>query len=402
MRLRSIAWAGLVGLTVAALLHSGALLFATLAASALAALVVTTRRHMFAAFAFERTLSRHVVSWGSELEITMSVTNAKLLPLIWLHVRDEWPAGVEPLGFGLRRVSHHGTQTFIQTVSVRWYERLRRHYRVRCTQRGLHRFGPVELEAGDPFGIAGVTRTLEAHQEVAVLPRVLDVPGFDLLTGHPLVEETVAHSLARDPTALRGIRPYRPGDAMRAVNWRATARWGELHTNEFDPASLAAVRLLLDVGGPHNTWQAIDPERMELLCVVAASLAGVFAAHGFGVGLASNARLTRDWRAVDIEPAEGALPQVLETLARVIPFTARDVGPVLAAELADENSRADCVVVTAALRADLRGRVAQLRAMRPTMVVHVGRPTDDEASLVDLVVPDDFDWRTSDALPLVR
>ena len=156
MRLRSIAWAGLAGVTAAALLHSGALVFAALAATALAALVVSTRRHMFTAFAFERTLSRRVVSWGSELEITMSVTNAKLLPLIWMRVRDEWPAGLEPLGFTLRPVSHHGTQAFIQTVSVRWYERLRRRYRVRCTQRGLHRFGPVELEAGDPFGVAGV------------------------------------------------------------------------------------------------------------------------------------------------------------------------------------------------------------------------------------------------------
>ncbi len=187
MRLRSIAWAALAGLVAAALLRSEALVFATLAASALAAVVVTTRRQMFSAFAFERTLSRRIVSWGSELEITMSVTNAKLLPLIWMRVRDQWPAGLEPLGFALRPVSHHGTQTFVQTVSVRWYERLRRHYRVRCTQRGLHRFGPVELEAGDPFGIAGVGRTLEAREDLAVLPRVLEVPGFDLLTGHPLV-----------------------------------------------------------------------------------------------------------------------------------------------------------------------------------------------------------------------
>ncbi len=141
---------------------------------------------------------------------------------------------------------------------------------------------------------------------------------------------------------------------MRAINWRATARFGALHTNEFDPSSLAAVRLVLDVGGARNAWQAIDPDRMELLCVVVASLAVAFAAHGFGVGLASNAWLTRDWRAVDIEPAEGALPQVLETLARVIAFTARDFGPVLDAEVADESSTADCVVVTAALRSDLR------------------------------------------------
>jgi len=401
VRLRSIAWAGLAGLVVAALLRSGALGFAALAASALAALVVTTRRRVFTAFTFERTLSRRVVPWGSELEVTMSVTNAKLLPLVWMRVRDEWPAGLEPVGFALGPVNHRGTRSFIQTISVRWYERLRRHYRVRCVARGLHRFGPVELEAGDPFGIAGVSRTLEARQEVAVLPRVLDVPGFDLLTGRPLVEETVARSLACDPTALRGTRPYRPGDSLRAINWRATARWGALHTNELDPAALAAVRLLLDVSALHAVWEGIDPDRMELLCVVAASLAAAFAAHGFGVGMTANARLARDWRTVDIEPAEGALPEVLETLARVLPYPGRGLGALLAAELADESGGADCVLVTAALRPGVRGHLARLREARPTTVVYVGRPTEDEAPLVDIVVPGDFDWRTRDALPLL-
>ena len=62
MRLRSIMWAGLAGLAVAALLHSTALVFASLAATALAALVVTTRRQVFTAVTFERTLSRRIVS----------------------------------------------------------------------------------------------------------------------------------------------------------------------------------------------------------------------------------------------------------------------------------------------------------------------------------------------------
>jgi hypothetical protein len=117
--------------------------------------------------------------------------------------------------------------------------------------------------------------------------------------------------------------------------------------------------------------------------------------------MASNASLTREWRAVDMEPAQGALPEVLETLARLRPYTVRDFGAVLAAELADESSRADCVVVTATLRAGVRDRLAELRAERPTMVVYVGLPTEDEAPLVDSVVPRDFDWRSSDALPLL-
>jgi len=92
---------------------------------------------------------------------------------------------------------------------------------------------------------------------------------------------------------------------------------------------------------------------------------------------------------------------VLETLARLRPYTVRDFGDVLAAEQAYDTSRAACVVVAATLRPGVRGQLAQLRAERPTRVVYVGRPKEDEATLVDIAVPADFEWRSSDALPLL-
>lgn len=400
MRLRDIFWACLAGLAVSSVAHSAALAFATLTAAVVAAVIVTARRHLFVAVTFDRTLSRRVVSWGADLEITTSVANDKLLPLLWLRVHDQWPAGLEPQGFGLRSLTFLGRQEVSQTVSVRWYERLRRRHRVRCVQRGLHRLGPVELEAGDPFGVTSVHRTLEAEEEFAVLPKVLHAPGPELLRGRPLAEETVERSLAHDPTALRGIRPYRSGDPLRTVNWRATARTGALHTNEFDPASVAAVRLLLDAGSGYRPWESVRPETMELLCVTVASLAAAFDARGYAVGLASNACLTNEWRTPDLEPAHGGMYDVLEALARLRPATARDSRSLLAAELADETGTAECVLVTAALPAAVRDLVARLRAERTTVVVFVGRPEETELSLVDHVVPADFEWRTSDELPL--
>jgi uncharacterized protein (DUF58 family) len=400
VRLRSVLWACLAGLAGAAVLRSPALAFATLAASAIAALVIAARRRLFRSVSFERSVSRRVVPWGGELEIALSVTNDKLLPLVWLQIRDRWPSGVVAEGFGLRKILALDRQELVETVSVRWYERLRRRYRVRCEARGVHRFGPAEVQAGDPFGIAGVSTSWQDHRDVVVLPRVLDVSVAGLLLGRPLVEEEAVRSLAVDPTALRGTRPYRPGDPMHAVNWRATARTGELHTDEYDPASLASVRLLLDVGSLYRAWEGIEPELMELLCVVVASLASAYAERGYAVGFASNAADAGEAWVVDLEPATGALPEVLEAVARLRPFSFRDYGSVLRDELEDEGAGAECVVVTARLRPEVRDILALLREDRPTTVVFVGRPRDDERPYVDLVVPADMDWRTADALAL--
>ena len=66
---------------------------------------------------------------------------------------------------------------------------------------------------------------------------------------------------------------------------------------------------------------------------------------------------------------------------------------MLRAELEDETASAECVVITARLRPEVRSTIAQLRQDRPTTVVFVGLPDDDEAPWVDLVVPAGTDWR---------
>ena len=139
---------------------------------------------------------------------------------------------------------------------------------------------------------------------------------------------------------------------------------------------------------------------MELLCVVAASLAAAYAERGYAVGFASNAADAGEAWVVDLEPATGALPEVLEAIARLRPFSLRDYGSVLRDELEDDGAGAECVVVTARLRPAVRDVLALLREDRPTTVVFVGRPRDDEMPCVDLVVPGDTDWRTADALAL--
>ena len=123
MRLRSVLWACLAGLAGSAILRSPALAFATLAAPAIAALVIAARRRLFRGVSFERSVSRRVVPWGGDVEVALSVTNDKLLPLVWLQIRDQWPSGVVAEGFSLRKILVLDRQELVQTVSVRWYER---------------------------------------------------------------------------------------------------------------------------------------------------------------------------------------------------------------------------------------------------------------------------------------
>ncbi len=419
MRLRAIIAAGLVGLAAAAAVSSRPLVFAAAAVILLALAAGYARRHLFDRLEYRRVLSKRVVTWGGEVEVATEVINRKWLPVVWVHVRDEWPTLVEPLWPSARRAAS-GALALDQTFSVRWYERVRRRHRGRCMTRGVHSFGPAALDAADPFGLAGGELHDARTDKLLVLPKVLAVPDVELLFGRPLVGAPVRRSLAHDPTSLVGVRPYRPGDPVRAVNWRATARHGELYSNDWEPTTVAQVLIILDARSFEHIWQGMSAETTELLCVVCASLASDLQERGFGVGLVSNARQSGDWRQVEVEPGTGTLPEILEALAKVIVFPPPPLDDILARELARPHPFTEYVVVTASINAEWAPLLEALRAERATHVVYVEEPRgvaiprsrttavpqrltpeqNDIAHLIDARIPAAFDWRGQDALPL--
>ena len=91
--------------------------------------------------------------------------------------------------------------------------------------------------------------------------------------------------LAEDPSRFAGVRPYAPGDPLRRIHARASARLGQPITKRFEPSRDREVLIALDVqtaDGP--AWEvAFDDDDVESLYVVAASLARALAGGAGGV-----------------------------------------------------------------------------------------------------------------------
>jgi uncharacterized protein (DUF58 family) len=101
---------------------------------------------------------------------------------------------------------------------------------------GLRR-GPVDarewvLESSD---LAGMFRSRRASPDIEV---ALVLPRFTALTHRPQAREleaSVAAPRAGSGTELFGVREYRPGDSLRRIHWRSSARHGELVVREYEP-----------------------------------------------------------------------------------------------------------------------------------------------------------------------
>jgi uncharacterized protein (DUF58 family) len=119
-------------------------------------------------------------------------------------------------------------------------------FRLRCARWGAFRVGRIHLRAHDAFGLFVHETTLDRRQPLKVYPSEEHVR--DLLK--PLETQVFAgNHVAREKgegIEFADLRPFVPGDRIRHVNWRASARRGELWINEHHAERNADVVLLLD------------------------------------------------------------------------------------------------------------------------------------------------------------
>lgn len=127
-------------------------------------------------------------------------------------------------------------------------EEARAAYRFPTDRRGRYEIGPLRATITDPFGVVERARRVLATEEVIVHPRVHDVMappevgGLDLDRDHPQVQARVEPS-----GEFLTLRDYTPGDDLRHVHWRSTARRGELMMRQNEARRRAPVVVLLDV-----------------------------------------------------------------------------------------------------------------------------------------------------------
>ena len=114
------------------------------------------------------------------------------------------------------------------------------------------RRGPLGATAwtigtSDPLGFFEGLRRCQDADAALVLPR------FGSLTARNRsreVEASVAAPRAGWGNELFGVREYRPGDSLRRIHWRSSARHGQLVVREYEPPGVRRLALHIDPAPP--------------------------------------------------------------------------------------------------------------------------------------------------------
>ncbi|MGJ0204289.1 DUF58 domain-containing protein [Leucobacter sp. gxy201] len=196
-------------------------------------------------------LDKQSVVAGGEAHVRLHVEN--------LGARPALPAVAElPVGPALREI----TIPFIgpgQSIDL--------DVVVPAPQRGVIRVGPLTVARRDPLALLRREVTWPEKHLLYVHPATAQLPPNSAGLVRDL-EGVSSRRLTDSDLSFYAVREYAPGDAMRHIHWKSTAKTGTLMVRQYEESQTARVAVLFDA----RREEYRSDEEFELGVSVAASL----------------------------------------------------------------------------------------------------------------------------------
>lgn len=156
-------------------------------------------------------------------------------------------------------------------------------------RRAVITVGPATLVRADPVGLLSRRAALTDTTELFVHP--VTVPMSSMAAG--ILRDLEGHetnTTVMSDLAFHSLREYEPGDPIRNVHWRTTARTGRLMIRQFVDTRRSHVLVLVDA----RTASYGAPEDFELAVSAAGSVAGRAIADKQQLSMIAGARTVAD------------------------------------------------------------------------------------------------------------
>jgi len=152
------------------------------------------------------------------------------------------------------------------------------YYDLRPTERGVYKFGALNVYAMGIFGFISKRYIFDNHKDVAVYPSFLEMHKYELLAASHRLTDYGIKKIRRigHATEFEHIKQYIMGDDPRTINYKATARMNQLMVNTYQEEKSQPVYCLIDKGRtmkmPFNGLSLLDYAINSTLMVCSTAL----------------------------------------------------------------------------------------------------------------------------------
>ena len=328
----------------------------------------------------QRFLSEQRLFPGEYVELRLRLVNRKLLPLPWIQIDSEIPAGLTP-DISLRPGNKPGVNFLSNAASLLWYMGINWRHRLLCSKRGYYSLGPITVTSGDVFGFYPRSVTQPLIDYVIVYPKIFPLTQLGLPSLYPLGETKAERHIFEDPTRTIGVRDYSSHDSLKHIHWKASARHQKLQVKVFEPTTTLNVALFLAVDSFQHNDGVSGEEDFELGISTVASIANCVVQQRSPVGLYVNTCLPDSSQPIRISPGSSTsqLVSILESLAKVVLRPSGSFGEFLQSEWGSLSWGTTLIIVISRPLDSLPGLLGMLReAGHKPLVLQIGEPQSSE------------------------
>lgn len=199
----------------------------------------------------DRQIDKVKVFSGDFLRVKVTIKNSSKRHFDFIEVHDQYPElWILAIGanFIASRIQPGGSITFSYILQVR--------------MRGRYYLGPTEVIMRDRLGLHYYKRILKEQTEVLVYPTWKDVRRLEALgkqrqLGHMFgAHRTKVVGMGTD---FAGFREYQVGDSFRTIDWKTSAKRGDLVIRQYEMEKNIQIMCMVDASGsmgngyPENT-----------------------------------------------------------------------------------------------------------------------------------------------------
>ena len=190
------------------------------------------------------------LSNGDPNPIHITIKNYYTFP-ISVKIIDEIPFQFQIRDFEIRRNIKASAQDNLQ-------------YELRPTQRGEYSFGNLNVYVASPLRLISRRFSFSKNQMVPTYPSYMQLRKYDLIAFSNHLFQYGIKKIRRlgHTMEFEQIKEYVPGDDIRTLNWKATAKKNALMVNQFQDEKSQSVYMIIDKGRvmkmPFNGLSLLD------------------------------------------------------------------------------------------------------------------------------------------------
>ena len=251
---------------------------------------------------------------NEEACVIETINNAKMLPLPVIHIK-----------FAVSRTFRFfDDENMVVTdlchrndaFSVMGYRRITRKIPFKTSARGYYEIEGANIIVRDFFMTATFAKNLEKDAGIYVFPEKTELSGFEIVFNRLIGELYARKSLYEDRFSFRGIRDYTRIDTMNHINWKKSARTGDLKVNLYNPSADEEVRIMINF----DTDSMIKTDvLMEKSISIASSLSYRLIEKKIPVSVVSNGTdlITKEMERVEAGSGNSHMITIDKYLARI-------------------------------------------------------------------------------------